>query len=144
MTPPLRNEPVFGNEDMDSEPPPFSEVANGHSYNLGMSSTSSSCNTTPARLSEAPPTRASFTVAGKDLTTPLVSVVDVKAHLKVLSAFYQLKQDLIAHKQPELEEAGITDEDRWTIFLVKAHHRFEIWLTSRTCKPETCKLAKVP
>ena len=117
-------------------PPPFSEFDPAVLLRTPISRPS----TAPPRLAEAPATRASFAVAGRDLTTPLVTVAGVKAHLKLLSAFHQLRQDVIAYKQPELEAAGITDDDRWSIFLVKAHHRFEVWFTSRTCEPEACKL----
>lgn len=96
-------------------------------------------NTTVSGLIAAPETRASFKLAGKRLTTPLISVEAVKAHLRLLAAFNQLRKDVMNHKQPELEAAGITDEDRWSIFLVKAHTRFEAWLNSRTCEPECCK-----
>jgi hypothetical protein len=82
--------------------------------------------------------RPTFNLNGKELATPLVSVQAVKDHLLLLASFWQLKQDVIAHKQPELEDAGISDEDRWAIFLVKAHLRFIVWLICRTCEPEHC------
>ena len=83
--------------------------------------------------------RPTYTLHGRQLAEPLVSVQAVKDHLTVLASFWQLKQDLLAHKQPELEDAGISDEDRWSIFLVKAHLRFIVWLNCRTCEPEHCR-----
>lgn len=91
---------------------------------------------------DVPPTKPSFTVAGKELTSPFVSVATVKAHLRLLASFLQLKRDLYAYRQPELVDAGLSDEDRWIVFLVKAHHRFEVWANARMCEPEHCKGAK--
>lgn len=89
--------------------------------------------------SAVPESRPSFTLHGKQMTKPLVSVQAVKDHLRLLSSFWQLKQDLLAYKQPELENAGISDEDRWSVFLVKAHLRFVVWLNTRACEPEHCR-----
>lgn len=91
-------------------------------------------------VSVAPQSKPSFTLNGKDITEPFITVKAVKAHLRLLACFAQLRRDVIAFKQPELEAAGITDEDRWAIFLVRAHHRFETWISVRACEPETCKL----
>lgn len=87
-----------------------------------------------------PQSKPSFTMNGKDLTAPFVTAKTVKAHLRLLACFTQLRKDVLAYKQPELEAAGITDEDRWSIFLVRAHHRFETWISVRACEPETCEL----
>lgn len=86
-----------------------------------------------------PQSKPSFTLNGKEVTEPVVTLKTVKAHLRLLSCFSQLRKDVLANKQPELEAAGITDEDRWMIFLVRAHHRFETWLSVRACEPETCE-----
>lgn len=124
LGPPAFDDIGISRFDDNSQPPPFP--------GLQRSATSFT------QISAAPDSKESFLVAGKRLTAPLVSVDAVKAHLRLLSAFNQLKKDLIAHQQPELAAASITDEDRWTIFLVKAHTRFEAWFTSRTCEPEAC------
>ena len=89
--------------------------------------------------SVTPQSKPSFTLNGKDLTAPFVTVKTVKAHLRLLACFSQMRKDVLANKQPELEAAGVTDEDRWCIFLVRAHHRFETWLSIRACEPETCE-----
>lgn len=86
-----------------------------------------------------PQSKLSYTLNGKDMTAPLVTLKTVKAHLRLLACFAQLRKDVLDNKQPELEAAGITDEDRWSIFLVRAHHRFETWLSVRACEPETCE-----
>lgn len=105
------------------------------------SSTSTSVGSGPTAVPSvpvAPQSKPSFTLNGKDLTEPFVTVKAVKAHLRLLACFAQLRKDVFATKQPELEAAGITDEDRWAIFLVRAHHRFETWISVRACEPETC------
>jgi hypothetical protein len=93
----------------------------------------------PATVQVTPQSKPSFTLNGKEITEPFITVKAVKAHLRLLACFAQLRKDVLAFKQPELEAAGITDEDRWAIFLVRAHHRFETWLSVRACEPETCK-----
>jgi hypothetical protein len=68
-----------------------------------------------------------------------VTVESVLAHLRVLRSFRQLKVDLLQNKQEDLTEQGISDQDRWSIFLSKAYLRFTSWLTARTTEPEACK-----
>lgn len=93
----------------------------------------------PTAAQVTPQLKPSFTLNGKEITEPFITVKAVKAHLRLLACFAQLRKDVLAFKQPELEAAGITDEDRWSIFLVRAHHRFETWISVRACEPETCK-----
>lgn len=95
--------------------------------------------TAPPRLQAAPATAASYVLANKRLTQPLVSVEAVLAHLRLLRSFRQLKVDLLENKQEELSSAGLSDGDRWSIFLSKAYLRFTSWLTARTTEPEACK-----
>lgn len=105
-----------------------------------VASTSVGSTTAPIPSVPVPPqSKPSFTLNGKELTEPFVTVKSVKAHLRLLACFAQLRKDVFATKQPELEAAGITDEDRWAIFLVRAHHRFETWISVRACEPETCE-----
>lgn len=118
-------------------PPPYIEA-----HEDDESSSRNTLQPSMSRLSNgpgvSPESRPTYTLNGKQMTTPLVTEQAVLDHLRLLSSFWQLKQDLVAHKQPELENAGITDEDRWSIFLVKAHLRFIVWLNCRTCEPEHC------
>lgn len=60
---------------------------------------------------------------GRRSTTPLVTVEDLQAHLRVLGAFHALRL--------QVREAGASDPDgAWAVFLARAVHRFHKWVVS--------------
>ncbi|KAK9894180.1 hypothetical protein P389DRAFT_104245 [Cystobasidium minutum MCA 4210] len=135
-------------------PPPYDYAIDGSlpspRYEVNEDVPSTSDNATPSQITQTatpaspmpvtPQSKLSFTLNGKEMTAPLITVKTVKAHLRLLACFAQLRKDVLENKQPDLEAAGVTDEDRWAIFLVRAHHRFETWLSVRACEPETYDL----
>jgi hypothetical protein len=74
-----------------------------------------------------------LTVNGKNVR-PLVHPSDLQAHLVLLGAFRRLREEVLTRK-------GATDyaydpNDRWTVFLFKAVHRFQCWAERVVVDPD--------
>ncbi len=64
---------------------------------------------------------------GKEYCTPLVHCSDLQAHLILLGAFHRLKEEVYSHKGSQ--DVLQTPDERWAVFLARAVHRFERWVT---------------
>lgn len=65
---------------------------------------------------------------GKHEVPPLVNVTDLQAHLRLLGAFDRLKF-IVEHPVDGLPP-GIRREHLWLLFLNRAVHRFEIFMSA--------------
>lgn len=74
---------------------------------------------------------------GKSYTPPLITASPVRKHLFVLAAFQTLKR--------RVENASYTDSGldpvpepdvKWALYLLRANHRFQLWLEKVVKKPE--------
>ena len=87
---------------------------------------------------QLPPT---FHVANEDIS-PLVTITDVEAHLRLLSAFAKLNQDVqsacpssaVSDRQNEnMSENCPTDPNRaWVVFVNRAVHRFNLFMSGNS------------
>ena len=64
---------------------------------------------------------------GKQYTTPLIQCSDLQAHLILLGAFHRLREEVRSHKGAE--DFPLTPNERWAVYLERAAHRFERWVT---------------
>lgn len=73
--------------------------------------------------------RPSFTI-GRKQTPALVAATDLKAHLVILRAFYQLREQVQfrAGKSSDISDGILSPEQEWQVFLSRAVWRFELWL----------------
>lgn len=68
--------------------------------------------------------RPTYTV-GRKKTPALITVVDLKAHLTLLRAFRNLRDDVTSRAR----KAGVVPpEEAWRWYVLKAIWRFELWL----------------
>ena len=65
---------------------------------------------------------------GEHEVVPLVNVADLQAHLRLLGAFDRLKYT-VQHPVGEIP-ANIQQEDLWVLFLHRAVHRFETFMSA--------------
>jgi hypothetical protein len=65
---------------------------------------------------------------GKHEVPPLVNVTDLQAHLRLLGAFDRLKY-LVQHPAEGLP-SGVQREHLWVLFLNRAVHRFETFMSA--------------
>ena len=85
--------------------------------------------TQPPPFSTDDPTElpANFPI-GEHEVAPLVNLEDLQAHLRLLGAFDRLKYT-VQHPVGEIP-ANIQQEDLWALFLHRAVHRFETFMSA--------------
>lgn len=85
--------------------------------------------TQPPPFSHEDPTTlpATFPI-GEHEVAPLVNVADLQAHLRLLGAFDRLKYT-VQHPVGEIP-ASIQQDDLWALFLHRAVHRFEAFMSA--------------
>lgn len=64
---------------------------------------------------------------GTKHTEPLVRPSDLQAHLRLLGAFHALKDDV--RTQKGVLDLHLEPDQLWAIFLERAVHRFELWVS---------------
>ncbi|KAH7101530.1 hypothetical protein BKA62DRAFT_703261 [Auriculariales sp. MPI-PUGE-AT-0066] len=69
---------------------------------------------------------------GSKKTRPVVSVDEVNAHLVLLGAFSRLKSrvGLANDTHNESSPIRLEEQDAWTVFLCRAVHRFQLWISN--------------
>jgi hypothetical protein len=72
---------------------------------------------------------------GKKNVQPLVSVLELQSHLRLLGAFDRLKESVVEQHLPD----GMDKEQAWVVFVNKAVHRFYTLLQASW--PEGCVVA---
>lgn len=84
----------------------------------------------PSNTSDAPP---AYPIAlpptfriGRHNPSPLVTVEELQAHLRILSAFDTLRLQV---RGAVVESSGQTPDDAWFVYLARAVHRFDLWVT---------------
>jgi hypothetical protein len=84
---------------------------------------------------EAPPTYSEYPTElpelfpiGKHQVKPLVNVTELQAHLKLLGAFHELKQEV--ETQP-LGDGAANKDEAWVIFVNRAVYRFFSWASAQ-------------
>ncbi|KIM24077.1 hypothetical protein M408DRAFT_318915 [Serendipita vermifera MAFF 305830] len=72
---------------------------------------------------------------GSFITPPLVNFTEVQAHLKLLSAFNKLKDDIqraaVGASGPDQNEPGLDPERAWVVFVNQAAHRFDKFMSGK-------------
>lgn len=63
---------------------------------------------------------------GTQHTPPLVEASDLHAHLVLLGAFHRLREEVRTQKGNANSD---TPDQLWAVFLERAVHRFELWVT---------------
>jgi hypothetical protein len=89
----------------------------------------------PQEYQSAPDLPRTFTVNGHTIE-PLVSSVDLRAHLALLRSFRQLKEEVIQAERNGGVELTLTTNERWMAFLHKAVYRFQLWADRVMSNPE--------
>ncbi|EIW76428.1 hypothetical protein CONPUDRAFT_168971 [Coniophora puteana RWD-64-598 SS2] len=84
----------------------------------------------PPRLNDIPK-EARFKIGNHETSGPLVSTTQVKAYLRLLRAFHQLKVSVEDDENKKLPRFAMEMDkiSRWTWFVTLAVDRFEKWLT---------------
>ncbi|KZP01237.1 hypothetical protein CALVIDRAFT_552317 [Calocera viscosa TUFC12733] len=77
---------------------------------------------------------SSFPIGAQD-THPLVKITEVEAHLRLLGAFWQLRQDVVTMGETGTAWDELSQLERWIIFVSRAAWRFELWYTNLLCRP---------
>lgn len=74
---------------------------------------------------------------GKSYTPPLITPSSVRKHLFVLAAFQSLKRRVenASYADSGLDPAPEPDV-KWALYLLRANHRFHLWLEKVVKKPE--------
>lgn len=73
------------------------------------------------------PLPATFRVGVAD-TSPLLTIEEVEAHLRILGAFSQLKANVEAANSGATAPLKLDAPAAWTVFLCRAVYRFERWI----------------
>jgi len=97
-------------------PPAYNTSADGGSTRSVISTNHPINSTVPRTLS----------VGGKQ-TKPLVLPSELLAHLVLLGAFYRLREEVLTTKSSS--SFPLKPEDRWLVFISRAVHRFQCWVT---------------
>ncbi|EJT96836.1 hypothetical protein DACRYDRAFT_112451 [Dacryopinax primogenitus] len=77
---------------------------------------------------------SSFPIAAHD-THSLVKLSEVEAHLRLLGAFWQLRQDVTVGSGTETSWDELSETERWVVFVSRAVWRFELWYTKMLLRP---------
>lgn len=106
-----------------SAPPSYAQASNAGGSSRPIASRPGSSSHTPSV------SRPSFSI-GRKQTPALITTTDLKAHLVLLRAFYELREQirLRASKSSATAENRLSFEQEWRVFLFRAVWRFELWL----------------
>lgn len=82
--------------------------------------------------------RPSFTI-GRKQTPALVAAADLRAHLAILRAFYQLREQ-VRFRAGKSSDGTLSPDQQWEVFLHRAVWRFELWLKHVVHEPPSSSI----
>ncbi|KZT50992.1 hypothetical protein CALCODRAFT_461001 [Calocera cornea HHB12733] len=125
---------------MDSLPPPaFDDLRPGIDLPPDYDGSGSIAEELPTPGVDLPPAYPvnlpnSFPIGAQE-THPLVKLTEVESHLRLLGAFWQLRQDVVTSAETGTSWDELSQAERWIIFVSRASWRFELWYTNLLCRP---------